>query len=207
MRQTAKFHGGHRGLAPAHGEFPGFSDGLDVISAKLDLPSDVSRRAGYICGAAAATRYYRITPASVIASAAAYVACREHKMPVTLREIAEASGCNLRDVGRCYVTILEHMHITRPGLNDRAYVHHLALTHPLSDETYKLSERIITGSTNAGLGGRNPMSLAAAALYIACGREGERVTQAELAEAAGVGEASVRECCKAIRTLARPLTL
>ena len=43
------------------------------------------------------------------------------------------------------------------------------------------------------------MTLAAAALYLACCGMGEKVTQAEVADAAGVGEESVRECCKAIR--------
>jgi transcription initiation factor TFIIIB Brf1 subunit/transcription initiation factor TFIIB len=47
------------------------------------------------------------------------------------------------------------------------------------------------------------MTLAAAALYIACCNLGENVTQAEVAEAAGVGEQSVRDCCKEIRSLTK----
>jgi transcription initiation factor TFIIB len=118
---------------------------------------------------------------------------------VTLRELANATGTDPRDVGRCYSTILIQMHITRPGLNGRSYVHRLALRQPLSEEIYKMSEGIIIRSTQAGLGGRNPMTLAGAALYLACCNMGEKVTQAEVADAAGVGEESVRECCKAIR--------
>jgi transcription initiation factor TFIIIB Brf1 subunit/transcription initiation factor TFIIB len=48
------------------------------------------------------------------------------------------------------------------------------------------------------------MTIAAASLYLACCSMGENVTQAEVAEAAGVGEQSVRDCCKEIRNLMKP---
>lgn len=135
----------------------------------------------------------------VLAAASLYVACREQKFPVTLREVAYATGTEPREVGRCYTAMLERMHISRPGLNGSRYLHRVTLDHPLSEDTYKASEDIIHCATEAGLGGRNPMTLAAAALYIACCNAGEKVTQAQVAESAGVGEESVRECCKAIR--------
>jgi transcription initiation factor TFIIB len=94
------------------------------------------------------------------------------------------------------------MHISRPELNENGYVYHLALKKPISDQALRQSEEIIHTINSKGLGGRNPMTLAAAALYIACCSLGENITQAEVAEAAGVGEQSVRDCCKEIRLLA-----
>jgi len=43
------------------------------------------------------------------------------------------------------------------------------------------------------------MGLAAAALYIACVQEGERKTQKEIAESAGVTEVTVRNRYKGLR--------
>jgi transcription initiation factor TFIIB len=199
MRQVARFHEGQEGGAAGRGDLLKFMNELNAMALRFRLPTEVRNRARSVCMDAAAMRVCREIPCAVLATAALYVACREFKEPLTLRELAEAGGCDYRDVGRCYASILERMHISRPSLNGKTYVHHLILKQSLSDETYKLSEEIIRKSSLGGLGGRNPMTLAAAALYLACCSMGERVTQAEVADAAGVGEESVRECCKAIR--------
>ncbi|MEM3088708.1 MAG: transcription initiation factor IIB, partial [Candidatus Bathyarchaeia archaeon] len=47
--------------------------------------------------------------------------------------------------------------------------------------------------------GKDPMGLAAAALYIACVLEDERKTQKEIAEAAGVTEVTVRNRYKSLK--------
>ena len=172
---------------------------LDALAIRMKLPSSVKGRADSIAKSVASMRSCRLASRAVLAAAALYVACRECREPVTLRELAATTGTDARQVGRCYATILERMHITRPGLGDRQYVHRLALSRPLSAEVYEVSEDIIGRAARAGLGGRNPMTLAAAALYLACCSMGEKITQAEVSDAAGIGEESVRECCKAIR--------
>lgn len=202
MRQTVRFETGPSSKAHDEGALSLFIQEMSALSDSLGLTKEVSTRAASIITKAAAMRFCRVTTKPVLAAAALYVACRECKVPLTLREVAEATGSELRDVGRCYATILERMHIARPGLNGDNYVHHLSLKTHLSAETYKASEEVIREATSAGIDGRNPMTLAAAALYLASCSNGEKVTQSELAEAAGVGEESVRECCKAIRAAA-----
>jgi transcription initiation factor TFIIB len=201
MRQTVKFEGKSNVEERAPHGASDFKESLKALSASLNVPEGVKERAISIASEAAAMRSRRPTPGIVLSAAALYVACRESKVPMTFRELAAASGADLRDIGRCYAGLLERMNIARPGLNGGTYVHHLALKPPLSEETYRASEEIIKQSTSAGLDGRNPMTLAAAALYLASCGNGEKVTQSEVADAAGVGEESVRECCKAIRAM------
>ena len=199
MRQTVGFHEGQSDDAHARQGLLHLVHDLNSLASNLSLSKEVKARASSIVTDAAALRFCRVTARPVLEAAALYVACREYKEPMTLRELASATGTDPRDVGRCYDTMLVRMHITRPRLNGWSYVHHLALKLPLSEEIYKTSEDMINRTTKAGLGGRNPMTLAAAALYLACCGMGEKVTQAEVADAAGVGEESVRECCKEIR--------
>lgn len=206
MKQVSRFHDEHAGDSHPSGEFAKLLRDMNGISRRLDIPVEVRKRAGSVCADVASMRFCRVTHHAVIAAAALYVACREYKRPVTLRELADASGSDPRDIGRCYTKILERIHISRPELNGRGYVYHLALRHPPSEEAYKLAEAMIKAATIGGAGGRNPMTLAAASLYLACCSMGEAVTQAEVAEAAGVGEESVRECCKEIRVLAGGVT-
>src|SRR4030042_6361789 len=47
--------------------------------------------------------------------------------------------------------------------------------------------------------GKDPMGLAAAALYIACLQHGEKKTQKDIAEAAGVSEVTVRDRYKTLK--------
>ena len=47
--------------------------------------------------------------------------------------------------------------------------------------------------------GKDPMGMAAAALYIACVQNSEKITQKEIAEAAGVTEVTVRNRYKALK--------
>ncbi|TRO45484.1 transcription initiation factor IIB, partial [Candidatus Bathyarchaeota archaeon] len=47
--------------------------------------------------------------------------------------------------------------------------------------------------------GKDPMGLAAAALYIACLQHGEKKTQKDIAEAAGVTEVTVRNRYKTLK--------
>jgi len=196
-KQTARFH---EGTTEFHArETSSFSiHEMNVLARRLNLSREVMKRADSIFADASAIRFGMVRRPAV-AAAALYVACRENKVPVTLRELAEVTGTGPREVGRCYTAMLERMHISRPYLNGNRYLHRLTLTRPLREEAYKASEEIIKRATDAGLGGRNPMTLAASALYLACCSAGEKVTQAQVAEAAGVGEESVRECCKAIR--------
>ena len=174
---------------------------VGAIAAKLHLPAEVKKRAGAICADAAAMRFDHGVTHTVLAAASLYVGCRETKRPVTLRDLAEASGSDVREVGKCYVALLDRMHISRPDLNGNGYVYRILMKKPVSDDAIRQSQETIKTATLNGLCGRNPMTLAAASLYLACCSMGENVTQAEIAEAAGVGEESVRECCKAIRML------
>jgi transcription initiation factor TFIIB len=47
--------------------------------------------------------------------------------------------------------------------------------------------------------GKDPMGMAAAALYIACLQNGEKITQKDIAEAAGVTEVTVRNRYKTLK--------
>lgn len=202
MKQAVSFHQG--GLVANHSE--GFQEALDDVrklSTDLRLSPGVTRRASSICGNAFSMHFGQELSPWILSAAAVYVGCREAQTPVTLKDLAYASHSDPRAVGRCYMRLIERMHISRPELHEIGYVYRLALKKPVSEQALKQAQELIHEINSRGLGGRNPMTLAAASLYISCCNLGEIITQAEAAEAAGVGEQSVRECCKEIRLLAK----
>jgi transcription initiation factor TFIIB len=66
--------------------------------------------------------------------------------------------------------------------------------------TQQRAIRIINEAKRKGIvAGKDPMGLAAAALYVACVLEGEKKTQKEIAEVANVTEVTVRNRYKGLK--------
>ncbi len=172
---------------------------VDKLADEFSLPESVRDDSEKICGDVMRMKLARRRPFPVIVASSLYTACRESHSPVTIKDLAEATESNPREIGRCYRSIISRMNITPPNLNGSRYAFRVADTVHASDEATRLSLEIVKDAIGKGLGGRNPMTLAAAAVYLACLTTGENSRQSDVAEAADVSEVSVRECVKAIR--------
>jgi transcription initiation factor TFIIB len=85
------------------------------------------------------------------------------------------------------------------------YVSKIAERTGISGKTQGIAIQILREARNKrAAAGKDPMGLAAAALYIACLQNSEKKTQKSIAEAAGVTEVTVRNRYK---TLKRQLKL
>lgn len=165
----------------------------------LSIPKSVEDRSTSICCEVVNKKLIRKRPLTVIAASCSYAACRESGSPVTLRELAAAIHANPEDVGRCYVSIRDKLHLAPPSPDVTAYTIKVASRVQASEEATRLSLDVERRASAEGLGVRNPMTMAAAAVYLSCLTTGENVLQSDVAEAAGVGVISVRECVKLMR--------
>lgn len=172
---------------------------VDKLAAEFSLPDSVKNDSSRICEDVIRNKLMRRRPLPVIAASSLYTACRENYAPVTIKDLAAATESNPREIGRCYRSIISRMNITPPNLNGANYAFRVAEAVHASEEATRLSLDVVKNSIDRGLGGRNPMTLAAAAVYLACLTTGENSRQSDVAEAAGVSEVSVRECVKAVR--------
>lgn len=172
---------------------------VDKLAAELLLPNSVRDDSEKISNGVVSKNLMGRRPVPVVAASSLYAACRESHTPVTLKDLATATDTNPREIGRCYRSIVSGMNIAPPNLNGTRYASRVAETMKVSSEATEFSLQIVKNSIAKGLGGRNPMTLAAAAVYLACLVTGEDSRQSDVAEAAGVSEVSVRECVKAIR--------
>lgn len=174
---------------------------LQRLEAQLCLaecPLDDSNR---ICMAVVERRLLPTKPPRIVAASSLYACCRQRQSSIGLKEIAIASDVSREDIGRAYRSIVLSMDIMPPGVDEAACVTRLAEKAHRSEEAVGLAQAIIREADRRALGGRKPMTRATAALCIACRSIGESVTLLELADAAGIGEASVRGCIKTFRQL------
>ena len=137
---------------------------------------------------------------AAIAAAALYAACRGSGTPRTLREIAEASLVDKKDVARCYRLLLRELDVQMPIADPLTYVSKIAERTGISGKTQGIAIHILREARRKrAAAGKDPMGLAAAALYISCLQNNEKKTQKDIAEAAGVTEVTVRNRYKSLK--------
>jgi len=173
---------------------------LDRLSDKVYIPPPIKEKAAVTYRKALDKGLVRGRSIAAIAAAALYAACRGSGTPRTLREIAEASLVDKKDVARCYRLLLRELDVHMPIADPLTYVSKIAERTGISGKTQGIAIGILREARKKrAAAGKDPMGLAAAALYIACLKNNEKKTQKDIAEAAGVTEVTVRNRYKTLK--------
>ena len=166
---------------------------LKRVSSYLKLPSSVEEEASRVYTLAVQKGLVRGRSMESVVAGALYAACRRHDVPRTLDELSEASSIEKKEIGRTYRFITRELGITILPSNPSDYIARFASALKLSAETQSKSVEIIEQAQAVELtSGRGPTGIAAAALYVAALINGEKRTQREVADVAGVTEVTIR---------------
>lgn len=173
---------------------------LDRLTDKLHIPASVKERAAVTYRKALDTGLVRGRSIAAITAAALYAACRASEMPRTLKEVSESSRIKKKDVARCYRLLLRELELSMPVEDPIRCVSKIATKVGTRIQTERRAIQILEEAKKKGIvTGKDPMGLAAAALYVACVYEGEKKTQKEIAEVANVTEVTVRNRYKGLK--------
>jgi len=166
---------------------------LKRVSSYLKLPKQVEDEAARIYRLAVQKGLVRGRSMESVVAGALYAACRRHEVPRTLDEMGEASGIEKKEIGRTYRFITRELEISIKPSNPSDYIPRFASALKLSPETQSKSVEILEMAREIELtSGRGPTGIAAAALYVASLIHGEKRTQREVADVAGVTEVTIR---------------
>lgn len=166
---------------------------LKRVSSFLKLPKMVEEEAAMIYTQAVQRGLVRGRSMESVVSGALYAACRRHEVPRTLDELSEASGIEKKEIGRTYRFVTRELGITILPSNPVDYIARFASSLKLTAETQSRAVEILEQAQKAELtSGRGPTGIAAAALYVAALMHGEKRTQREVADVAGVTEVTIR---------------
>ncbi len=183
---------------------------LDTLADKLSVSQAVVERAAYIYRKALERGLVRGRSISALIAASLYASCRALETPRTLKDTAEASGLKKKDIARCYRLLVRELDLKMPIADPIKSVSRIASKAGLSEKVQRRAIDILRKATDLRISaGKDPMGLAAAALYIACVVEVENKTQKDIAEAAGVTEVTIRNRYKGLKAalgLEEPLT-
>ena len=166
---------------------------INRIRKVLGIGVAVAEKAAYIYRKVYDKQLIRNGNTLTLAAASLYVASREMQVRRTLREIAEASGTGVRNVGQYYRRICGLLDLRMPPVRPAGYISRIAGAAGLSEKTRvdalgimrMAEERRITA-------GKNPLVMAAATIFVAAARNGEDAGVGALAQASGVTPISIR---------------
>ncbi len=166
---------------------------LKRLSSYLKLPKSIEEEAAMIYTQAVQRGLVRGRSMESVVAGTIYGACRRHEVPRTLEELSDASGIEKKEIGRTYRFIARELGISIMPSNPIDYIARFSSSLKLSPETQSKSVEILEMAQKRELtSGRGPTGIAAAALYVATLINGEKRTQREVAEIAGVTEVTIR---------------
>lgn len=166
---------------------------LDRMSSALNLPRNVRETAAMIYRKAARIKLTRGRSIEGVTAAVLYAACRQCNVPRTLNEISNITNIPRKEVGRNYRDISRKLELKLLPTQPQDYISRFCSKLRLSTEVQLKTLEILKKAAKLELtSGRGPTGLAAASIYIASVLCGERRTQREVSEIAGVTEVTIR---------------
>jgi len=166
---------------------------LDRMSSALSLPRNVRETAAMIYRKAVRQKLIRGRSIEGVTAAVLYAACRQCNVPRTLEEISGVAQIKKKEIGRNYRNISRKLELKLLPTTPQDYISRFCSQLKLSNDVQVKTTEILKQAARKELtSGRGPTGLAAAALYIASVICGERRTQREVAEIAGVTEVTIR---------------
>ena len=166
---------------------------LDRMASSLGLPRTVRETAAMIYRKAALKKLVRGRSIEGVTTAALYAACRQCHVPRTLDEISNIAHISRKDIGRTYRYVSRELRLKLLPTSPEDYISRFCSELKLSGDVRAKTVEILREAAHRELtSGRGPTGMAAASLYIASVLCGERRTQREVADVAGVTEVTIR---------------
>ncbi len=172
---------------------------LDRMSSSMGLPRNVRETAAMIYRKAARRKLTRGRNIEGVTAAVLYAACRQCNVPRTLEEISKMAQIKKKEIGRNYRDISRKLELKLLPTMPQDYISRFCSQLKLSTDVQIKTIEILKKAAEKELtSGRSPTGIASAALYIASVLCGERRTQREVSEVAGVTEVTIRNRYKEI---------
>jgi transcription initiation factor TFIIB len=166
---------------------------LDRLASSMALPRNVRETAAMIYRKAVSRNLIRGRSIEGVVAASLYGSCRQCNVPRTLDEIASKSRIGRKEIGRTYRFMTRELKLKLLPTRPQDYIQRFCSELKLKGEVQTRANEILKLATERELtSGRGPTGVAAAAIYISSVQCGERRTQREVAEVAGVTEVTIR---------------
>jgi len=173
---------------------------LNRLKDKLAISANVLEKAAYLYRKAMEKKLVRGRSISAMIAASLYAACRDAETPRTLNDVADAANVKRKDISRCYRLLHKELELKMPVVDSIQLIARISSKLAIPEKTKRYAVKVLQEvQKRKESSGKDPMGLAASALYLACVKNGVSITQRDLAEASGVTEVTIRNRYKSLR--------
>ncbi|MDH3278868.1 MAG: transcription initiation factor IIB [Nitrosopumilus sp.] len=173
---------------------------LTRLKDKIAISANVLEKAAYIYRKALEKKLVRGRSISAMIAASLYAACRDTATPRTLKDVADAANVKRKDIARCYRLLHYELELKMPVVDSVQCIARISSKLDITEKTKRFAIKVLKeAQEREESAGKDPMGLAASALYLSCVHNGASVTQRDIAEAAGVTEVTIRNRYKGLK--------
>ena len=175
---------------------------LQTLKEKLSLSDAIVEKVSYIYRKGLERKLGKGRSISAMMAASLYASCRQSGTPRTIKEISDLTNIKRKTLTLCYRMILRELGLKMPVTDSTQCVSRIANKAGMSEKSKREALRILKNAIKDNLvSGKDPMGIAAASLYLANLKTGEKFSQKEISYAAGITEVTIRNRCKHLRSI------
>ncbi|MHA1116164.1 MAG: transcription initiation factor IIB [Candidatus Heimdallarchaeaceae archaeon] len=166
---------------------------LKRICSQLELSDEIAEIAATFYRKALKEDLIRGRSIESMVAAAIYLAARQSNIPVTLKDIENHINADRKVIARCFRLFVQELQIRPTPVNPVVLISKICDELELTMRTQNEAIKILEETKHLRLDvGKNPSSIAAASIYIAGIRTGERRTQQQVSKAAKTTPVTLR---------------
>lgn len=170
---------------------------ISQMADRLNLPRMIADRGNTLFKQVHDTKALKGRGNDGIASACLYIACRQEGVPRTFKEICAVSRVSKRDIGRVFKLILKTLETSVELITTGDFMSRFCSNLSLGNKIQKCATHIARRAVELDLvPSRSPISVAAAAIYMASQASDNKKCQKEIGDIAGVAEVTIRQSYK-----------
>lgn len=167
------------------------------MADRISLPKTIVDRANLVFKQVHDGKNLKGRSNDAIASACLYIACRQEGVPRTFKEICAISKVSKKEIGRCFKLILKALETSVDLITTGDFMSRFCSNLGLSSTVQRAATHIARKAVEMDIvPGRSPISVAAAAIYMASQASSEKKSQKEIGDIAGVADVTIRQSYK-----------
>lgn len=175
---------------------------LNNMVHKLSLPDNVAEKAALIYRRANDKKLVRGRSVTMMVAACIYGSCRELGIHRTLKEMAIVSNVKRKDIARCFRLISRELELQPMVVTPETCVTKVASLCEVNGKVTNRAIKIIRKAQEIEeTAGKDPIGLAAAAVYLAAVHYNISITQRNIAMRAEITEVTIRNRAKGLREM------
>ena len=177
---------------------------LGAIKAKLGLSDNVVEQTAYLFRKIALKKILAGRSTVGMICATVYVACRLTSTPRTLQDVATAGNIKRKQLQSICRFLLQELEICPESYNPVGFLARISNDVHATEKIKRDAMKILQFGEKIGTNtSKNPMGMAAAALYISCQKNKEGISQVNISRVSGISSVTIRDRAKDIKNSLR----